>query len=77
MYRVNVLDGGRYNNVKTGYRYILTKRNVKKFLKLVVKWHCDFEVEQFIYIKDGVFTWSDICYEDKWLDFLDELDEEI
>lgn len=77
MYRVNVLDGGKFNNVKTGYRYTITKRNAKKFLKHVVQWGCDFEVEKFIYISSGIFVWADVFYDDEWLDFLDELEEEI
>lgn len=76
MYRINILDGGKYNNVKTGYRYTITKRNAKKFLKYVVKWGCDFEVEKFIYVNDGIFAWSDVFCDDKWLDFLNELEEE-
>ena len=55
MYRINVLDGGKYNNVTIGYCYVLTKRQAKNFLKEVVKWGCDFEIEKFIYLHGGIF----------------------
>lgn len=60
MYRVNIVDKGRHNNTATGYRYILTKRQVENFLKLVKKWHCRFEVEKFVYINNGIFCWSEV-----------------
>lgn len=59
MYKVNVITTGKYGNWVTGERYILGKRNAKKFIADALDSECKIIVEKFGYICDGVFGWTD------------------
>lgn len=65
MYKVTVLTPGKYNNVSLGARYCITKKAVKNLVSLFLETECEIEVEQFIYIGDGIFCWSNILIDEK------------
>lgn len=75
MYRVNIKSEESNKNIISGYRYFLTKKSLKKFLKVVItkRWKCDFDVEKFSYITDGIFAWTDMLTEDELWEFIDSL----
>lgn len=46
MYRINILDRGKYNNVVTGYRYKVTKNAVLDLADFLMYFGCEFEIQQ-------------------------------
>lgn len=65
MYKVTVKTSGEYNNVVIGSRYCFTKKAVKKLVRLFLDVKYELEVEQFVYIGDGVFLWTDCLTNEK------------
>lgn len=58
MFKVNVLTTGKYDNVMTGERYILTKQKTKDFMNMLIETGCDFEVSKFVCCSFGFYCWS-------------------
>ena len=58
MYRIIILNNGKYHNVNTGNRYCFTKRATKSVVNTLVRAGCEIEVEKFVHLCDGVFAWS-------------------
>ena len=57
MYRVNVLTTGKRDDVKTGYRYCLRKKEMIDLLRFFfLDLDCDVKVEKFIHIHDTIFA---------------------
>ena len=69
MYRINVLDGGKYNNVKLGFRYCITKKSAKSLIDTFSNSDCNFTVEKFIRIHQDIFAWTDDDEKDKVFDY--------
>jgi hypothetical protein len=59
MYRVVVMNRGKYNNVMVGARYCFTKRSLVKLVADFMSMECDCEVERFVRICKDVFCWSE------------------
>lgn len=60
MYRVVVNSRGKYGNVALGARYCLFKRSAADLVALFDSVQCDYRVEKFVHLSDGVFCWSEI-----------------
>ena len=58
MYKVEILNTGKYNNVVTGTRYCFTKNSAVEMVALCTKWECDFSVSKFRKLSGFVFSWS-------------------
>lgn len=64
MYRITTKTTGKYNNVRVGSVYCLTKKEAREMVRIYFKYECDFIVEKFIRIAGTVFCWSDYEVED-------------
>ena len=64
MYRITVKTTGKYNNVRIGAMYCLTKKEARELVKLYDEFECDFIVEKFIRVSGMTFCWSDYEVED-------------
>lgn len=64
MYRITVKTTGKYDNVRIGAMYCLTKKGARELVKLYDEFECDFIVEKFVRISGTTFCWSDYEVED-------------
>ena len=76
MYRINVLNSGKYHNVTTGYRYCFFKKTAKNLIDLFLGSECAIKVEKFIRVTRDIFAWSE-SVEDKVIDYWYDKEYEI
>ena len=69
MYRINVLDPGKYHNVTVGYRYCFFKKSAKELIDLFLAYECAIKVEKLVRIYGDIFAWSESINEDKIIDY--------
>lgn len=57
-YCIDILSEGKYNNVVTGRRYVITKKEAKILIEALVL--CDCEIKIFELVRSGgVFMWGE------------------
>lgn len=79
MYRINVLDPGKFHNITVGYRYCFFKKSAKELIDLFLGDECAIKVEKLIRVTRDIFAWSEAIDDkvvDYWCDKVYEKEEE-
>jgi hypothetical protein len=56
-YCIDVLTEGKYHNVVTGRRYVITKREAKTLIEELIECECEIKIYELVR-NGGVFMWG-------------------